>query len=96
MKQENESNLIIEEDALFESNKLGPRMTSARATAIKYLFIHIFQSPPEGKWASMHLVSDIQKVKKKSIEYTQTHTVTIVSHSRSPRFVWRAADQLFQ
>ena len=36
-------------------------MTSARATAIKFLFIHVFQSPPENKWASMHLVSEIRK-----------------------------------
>jgi hypothetical protein len=63
LKRKNETNLEIEEDDLFEMNKLGPGMTSTRATAIKYLFIHVFQwvsdfrNQQEDKW-----VSDSQEV----------------------------------
>jgi hypothetical protein len=61
IKRQKEPICLIEEEAILETTKLEPGMTSARATAIKYLFINVFHSPPEEKWASMHLVSDIRK-----------------------------------
>ena len=61
MKRKCEHISEIDDDVEFETHKLAPGMTSARATAIRFLFIHVFQSPPEDKWASMHLVSQIRK-----------------------------------
>jgi hypothetical protein len=82
--------LEIKEDDLFEMNKLGPGMTSACATAIKYLYIHVSSrylkaiiviSFPETTYSNFS-VPLFKKMKFKISQNIFIYIMHILSHHR--------------
>lgn len=57
---QNRSKLVIQEVPKIEARKLTPECIKLRASAIEYLFKHVFQSPPQDKWAELHLIHSIR------------------------------------
>ena len=56
---QNSSSSVIPEQPKIEARKLTSECHKLRESAIIYLFKHVFESPPQDKWAELHLIRTI-------------------------------------